>query len=383
MNNTKTWSRDDSRQIAETPTGHFFDRSCNTKQLFNRKNSTKTPMQTLKNSIPFLVVIVLLSSCGEKKNETESKIITKVSIKTLDPTSQPEVFSYSGTIEADNTVSLGFSVAGRVNNVAIQEGQHVNKGQLLAAIETEEYQSSYTIANAGLEQAADNFKRLDLLYTKGSLPQRDHINAKIALEQAKANSSIALKRLKDTKIYAPFTGIITAKFIERGASAAPGVPAFTIMKTDNVYAKASINENEIGTIKIGIPAKIKIASLDQNFDGKVTIINPSADAATRTFDVKVLLNNSKGSLLPGMISDIKIQTGRMTQVITIPAAAIIRDADDINYVFVASGKQAVRKRVNLGNFRGNEVIVTKGLANGEKVIINGQRNLKDGQEVSF
>ena len=339
--------------------------------------------KSLKNSITLLLIMALLSSCGKKENEIESKIITKVGVKAVDATSQPEIFSYSGTIEADNTVSLGFSVPGRVNNVAIQEGQHVTKGQLLASIETEEYQSAYTIANASLEQAADNFKRLDLLYTKGSLPQRDHITAKITLEQAKANSSISLKRLKDTKIYAPFTGIITAKLIERGASAAPGVPAFTIMKTDNVYAKASINENEIGTIKIGIPAKIKIASLDQNFEGKVTIINPSADAATRTFDVKVLLNNSKGILLPGMISDIKIQTGRMTQAITIPATAVIRDADDINYVFVASAKQAIRKRVSLGNFKGNEVIVTKGLNNGDQVIINGQRNLKDGQEISF
>ncbi|MDQ6530972.1 efflux RND transporter periplasmic adaptor subunit [Flavobacterium sp. LHD-85] len=338
---------------------------------------------SLKNISILLALAVLLNSCGEKKNEDAPKSIPKVSIKTLNAEAQPEVFSYSGTIEADNTVSLGFSVSGRVNSVTIEEGQRVNKGQLLATIETEEYQNAYTIAKAGLDLAVDNFKRLDLLYAKGSLPQRDHINAKIAMEQAKANSGSALKRLKDTKIYAPFSGIITAKLIERGASVAPGIPSFTIMKTDKVYAKASINENEIANIKIGIPAKVKIASIDQTFDGKVTIINPSADAATRTFDVKVLLNNTKGTLLPGMISDIKIQTGKMIQAITIPASAVIRDADDINYVFVASKKQAIRKRVNLGSFKAEEVIVTKGLEEGENVIISGQRNLKDGQEISF
>lgn len=338
---------------------------------------------SLKNISILLAATVLLNSCGNKKKEDAPKSIPKVSIKTLSTEAQPEVFSYSGTIEADNTVSIGFSVSGRVNSVTIQEGQHVKNGQLLATIETEEYQNAYTIAKAGLEQAADNFKRLDLLYAKGSLPQRDHINAKIALEQAKANSSIAYKRLKDTKIYAPFSGIVTAKLIERGASASPGVPSFTIMKTDKVYAKASINENEIGNIKVGIPANIKIASIDQTFEGKVTIINPSADAATRTFDVKVLLNNDKGSLLPGMITDIKIKTGRMLQAITIPASAVIRDADDINYVFIASGKQAIRKRINLGNFKEEEVIVTNGLEKGDNVIISGQRNLKDGQEISF
>lgn len=337
----------------------------------------------LKNSIMLLSIITLMTSCGENKKESAPVTARKVTVRTLNTSPQPEILSYSGTIEADNTVSLGFSVPGRVNLVNIEEGQHVSKGQLLAVIETEEYQNAYTIANAGTEQAADNFKRLDLLYSKGSLPQRDHINAKIALAQAKANSSIAFKRLQDTKIYAPFSGIITAKFIERGASAAPGVPAFTIMKTDQVYAKAAINESEIANIKVGISAKVRIASLDQNFNGKVTIINPSADAATRTFDVKVLLNNSKGSLLPGMISDIKIETGRTNQSIAIPASAIIRDADDINYVFTAAGKQAVRKRISLGNFKGDEVIVNSGLENGDTIIINGQRNLKDGQEISF
>lgn len=336
-----------------------------------------------QSKIMLLSMMVLMASCGENKKESDPVIIQKVTVRTLNSSPQPEILSYSGTIEADNTVSLGFSVPGRVTTVNIDEGQHVATGQLLAVIETEEYQNAYTIAQAGVEQTADNFKRLDLLYSKGSLPERDHINAKIALAQAKANSSIALKRLKDTKIYAPFAGIITAKFIERGASAAPGVPAFTIMKTDQVYAKASINENEIGTIKIGVTARVRIASLDQNFNGKVTIINPNADAATRTFDVKVLLNNSKGSLLPGMISNIKIQTGRTTQAITIPASAIIRDADDINYVFIAAGKQAVRKRISTGNFKGNEVVINKGLETGDKIILNGQRNLKDGQEISF
>ena len=226
-------------------------------------------------------------------------------------------------------------------------------------------------------------KDLIFFIQKGVFPSGTISMQKLLWHKPKQTAVSPMKRLQDTKIYAPFSGIITAKFIERGASAAPGVPAFTIMKTDQVYAKAAINENEIANIKVGISAKIRIASLDQNFDGKVTIINPSADAATRTFDVKVLLNNSKGSLLPGMISDIKIETGRTNQAITIPASAIIRDADDINYVFTASGKQVVRKRIGLGNFKGDEVIVNKGLENGDTIIINGQRNLKDGQEISF
>lgn len=336
-----------------------------------------------KNILTILVASIIVSSCGKNKEETKAAIIPKVNVKDLVSEKQPEILSYSGTIEADNTVTLGFSVPGRIVSVNVQEGQHIKAGQLLATIETTTYKNAFDIANAGLEQANDNYRRLNELYSKGSLPERDFIAVKVAVAQANANKNLAAKNLADTKLYAPFTGIITAKSTEKGATAAPGIPVFTIMKTDKVYAKIAIAESEIAKFKIGTLAKVKIASIDETFEGEISIVNPSADATTRTFEAKVLLNNQKGSLLPGMISDIKIETGNTIDAITIPADAIVRDADDIIYAFVVENNRAIRKRVSLGNFKGEEVIVTDGLKTGDKVIISGQRKLKDGQTVSL
>ena len=177
--------------------------------------------------------------------------------------------------------------------------------------------------------------------------------------------------------------MITAKMTEIGATAAPGVPAFTVMKTDKVYAKASITESEISKLKIGTDAKVEISSLNETFNGKVAIVNPSADAVTRTFNVKVRLDNKEDKLLPGMISNIKINTGNTVDVITVPSESIIRDANNILYVFVIKENKAIKKRVSLGGFKGNEVIVTKGLSIGDSVVIAGNKNLKDGQTVSL
>lgn len=336
-----------------------------------------------KNILTILVASIIVSSCGKNKEETTAAIVPKVNVKDLVSEKQPEILSYSGTIEADNTVALGFSVPGRIVSVNVQEGQHITTGQLLATIETTTYKNAFDIANAGLEQANDNYKRLNELYTKGSLPERDFIAVKVAVAQAIANKNLAAKNLADTKLYAPFTGIITTKSTEKGASAAPGIPVFTIMKTDKVYATVAIAESEIAKFKIGTAAKVKIASINETFEGKISILNPSADLTTRTFEAKVLLNNQKGNLLPGMISDIKIETGSTIDAITIPADAIVRDADDIIYAFVVENNRAIRKRVSLGNFRGEEVIVIDGLKTGDKVIISGQRKLKDGQTVSL
>tara|TARA_R110001592_G_scaffold88299_1_gene260030 strand:+ start:9438 stop:10451 length:1014 start_codon:yes stop_codon:yes gene_type:complete len=337
----------------------------------------------MKRIIALPTLILILIGCSEK-NETVKEIgIPKVTVKQIKKIAENEVLNYSGTIEADNTVSLGFSVPGRVVNVYVQEGEKVEKGQLLADIEATTYKNAFDIANAGLEQANDNYKRLNELYAKGSLPERDFIAVKVALAQANANKNLAAKNLTDVSLYAPFKGMVTSKMTDIGATAAPGMPAFTVMKTDQMYAKASITESEISKLKIGTDANVEIASMGEIFKGKVTIVNSSADAVTRTFTVKVRLDNAENKLLSGMISDIQIETGDSIDAITIPTQAIVRDADDIIYVFVVVGDKAIKKRVTIGNFKGTEVIVTDGLRLGDKVVVEGQRNLKDGQTISL
>lgn len=334
-----------------------------------------------KNALPFAALMVF-ASCGSKPEKAEPVTApVNVTIKAITTTGQPETLRYSGTIEADNTVSLGFSVPGRITAVTVQEGQLVKAGQLLATIETPEYDNALLIAGAGLEQAADNFKRLDELHAKGSLPERDYIAAKVTLAQATANKSLSAKRLSDTKLYAPFAGIVSGKLVEKGATAAPGVPAFTLMKTDQVYALAAITESEIGKLSVGKQANINIPVLQQSLTGKISIINPQGDAASKTFAVKIRLTNNSGHLLPGMIADIAIHTGQTLQAITVPATAFVRDADGLPYVFVVKDKKAIRKRVSTGNLSSNEVIVTEGLQPGDQVVITGQTRLKDGSLV--
>ena len=182
---------------------------------------------SLKSSLLLLSLTLLSMSCSEKEENKKEINIPKVSVEEITTSTNEKILQYSGTIEADNTVSLGFSIPGRVQNINVQEGQFVKKGQLLASIETITYQNAYNIANAGLEQANDNFKRLNELFSKGSLPERDFIAVKVAVAQANANKNLAAKNLADTKLYAPFSGIITAKQIEIGATAAPA-PARTM-----------------------------------------------------------------------------------------------------------------------------------------------------------
>eukprot|EP00388_Colpodella_angusta_P003524 GDKJ01012403.1.p3 GENE.GDKJ01012403.1~~GDKJ01012403.1.p3 ORF type:complete len:344 (-),score=21.58 GDKJ01012403.1:240-1271(-) len=341
----------------------------------------------IRSKYPALAVMLLtvLSSCGNKEEKTVKAVPSKVIVHEISTSHQKQELVYSGTIEPDNVAQIGFAVPGIVKHISVQEGQKITKGQLLASLDASEYVNALAIADAGYEQAVDMYNRLDGLYKKGSLPEKDFIDIKTKLAQAKANKSINAKHIADSKLYAPMSGIITVKSIEQGSTAAPGIPAFTIIKTDQVYAKVAVPESEVGSLKMGTTVDIFVPTLKKTFKGKISIINPQADAVSKTYSVKVRLANVDGSLLPGMLAQTKIGTGKMIDQISIPTKAIMQDADGLTYVFVANeNKKAIRTRVTIGNALGNnELLIQNGLLKGQKVIISGQSNLRDGADISL
>lgn len=339
----------------------------------------------LKKSSLVLAVSGVLVACGKKEEEKPRVVVpTKVTVQEIATGNHSEVLKYSGTVEAENTVQIGFSIPGTVSGVLVNEGQMVQAGQLLASIDPTDYDNALLIASAGLEQAEDMFTRLNGLYEKGSLPAKDYIDIKSKLAQARANKNMALKRVKDAKLYAPMSGIITAKLIEKGAMAAPGAPAFTIINTSKVYAKVSVPESEIGKITKGQVANVSIATISQQLTGKISIINPMADPVTKSYAVKIQLTNGQGKIMPGMIADAEISTGQSVGTITVPATAVIRDADDITYVFVTEGdNKVVRKRISAGGLKGDDVVISDGLQSGDRVVVSGQTKLKDGAAITL
>ncbi|UII27523.1 efflux RND transporter periplasmic adaptor subunit [Fulvivirga maritima] len=351
-------------------------------QYFLRKNNT------LRYVLSMATTACLLSlwSCGsEQEKDQQESSAYKVSVEKVTGSTGAEEYDYSGNLEADNKVDLSFSVSGRVVSVNVEEGQHVKKGSLLASIEQTRYRSAFEIAEANYTKAADNFKRNEELHKKGSLPERDFIASQADLAQAKANKDLAAKDLADTRLVAPFTGVITNKITEKGAIMAPGSPAFTLTKTDVMYATASIAEGDIAHVSTGDSVEVTIPALNAKIAGTVNIINPQADNYSRTFEVKVRLANEDGAILPGMLAQLHINTGVKQNRITIPTTCILKDTDNIAYVFLAQPDHtAIKKRINISRATGlNKVIISSGLNEGDLLIVEGQSKLVDGSPIQY
>lgn len=329
---------------------------------------------------------VALTGCGSKDSQSApAEEVNKVSVRMISGAAGSEQLDYSGSLEADNTVDLAFSVGGRIVAVKVEEGQHVTRGTLLAEVEAVKYQSAFEIADASYTKAKDQFGRSKELYDRGSLPERDFIAAKADLAQAKANRDIAAKDLADTRLLAPFTGVVTRKITELGSLTAPGTPVFTLTKTDVMYATASIAEGDIGHVSTGDSVLVNIPALGEQRIGSVNILNPQAESYSRTFEVKVRLRNEDGKILPGMMAQMHIYTGVSESRITIPTSCILKDTDNIAYVFLAQADHtAIKRRIAITRAVGlDEVIVSSGLQAGDQLIVAGFSRLQDGSHIQF
>ncbi len=334
--------------------------------------------KSLTIAMTSIVVAASLTACKQEETTPPVKAL-KVNVLEIKHDSHLQEFKYSGTIEPENTALVSFAVPGIISNIVVEEGQFVKQGQLLAYIDDTEYHNALIIATSTLRQAEDLYSRLNSLYEKGSLPEKDFIDIQTKLAQAKANKEIYSKHIRDSKLVSPIAGIISKKMIERGSAVAPAVPAFQIVKTDKVYARVAVPESEVGVLGRGMASGVFVKTLNDTFNGKITIINPQADPVAKTYEVKVKLDNASGKLLPGMIANVSIRTGKNVDVIAIPAKAIVRDADDVAYVFITNDQnKAVRKRVEVKGITGENEIIVTGLNIGDKVVVEGQSRLKEG-----
>ena len=340
-------------------------------------------------AINYVIVITVagcLSGCSSRTNgkKTLYDEVIKVRVSEIGVGDISTSLTYIGLIEESQSVPLSFSIMGSAEQVLVTEGQSVQKGQLLAVLNDATYRNALQIAESTEKQAQDAFNRLEPVYKKGSLPEIKFVEVKTALEKAKSMFSISQKNLNDCRLYAPSSGIIGKKSLEPGMNVAPGVPAFHLVKIDNVNASIPIPENEISTIKKGQRAVVKVSATgDKIFEGEVTEVGVLSNPLSHTYTVKILLRNQDHLLKPGMVCSINLDNQEMADRIIIPMSAVQTDGDGNRFVFVTNQDKAVKKSVTTGPLASNGVVITSGLNKGDKLIVSGYQKISDGTLVSF
>ncbi|MDD4091687.1 MAG: efflux RND transporter periplasmic adaptor subunit, partial [Smithellaceae bacterium] len=295
------------------------------------------------------------------------------------------VIAVSGNIEGSKTARLGFMVSGKINYIAAREGAMIEKGQLLASLDPENYRIAKEIADANAAQIQDEYDRLNLMHERGSISESDYSKISNGLKMARAQQRLHTKNLAETRLYSPFRGVLLKRGVEVGEIIGAGLPLFGVSDIRLVHVNASVPETDLRFIKMGVKAKIVVPSIDSAFTGQVIEVGSLAEPTTRAFSVRMEVRNPDGTLRPGMTAEIQIPSGRQEEVIRVPGEAVLRDMDNTAYVFVVDEvkRRAFRRKISLGKIDENGIAVAAGLVQGELVVVGGQHKLQNGSLVAL
>ncbi|MDD4848281.1 MAG: efflux RND transporter periplasmic adaptor subunit, partial [Bacteroidales bacterium] len=277
-----------------------------------------------------------------------------------------------------------FQVGGNVEKVLVRAGDRVEEGQLLASLDKKTAFDAYNAAKASLSQAQDAYQRLEKVHQHGSLPEVKWVEMQTKLAQAQSMEAIAKKSLEDCNLYAPFSGVIASRSIEQGMNILPYVPVLNLMKINDLKVRVSIPENEIAFTEIGQKARIEVSALQNAvFNGKIIEKGIEAHSLSRSYPIKISIDDAQQQLLPGMVCKVYLNNENESSAFVIPNEAVQLSYSGERFVWVVDEDVAKRKFIKISDLTKNGVVVSEGLLKGDRVIIAGYHKVSEGMKISI
>ena len=332
-----------------------------------------------------IMAVLMLTGCSQK---TKTEVApTKVKVMNGQSSAAPREMLFSGTVEEEQTTSLSFATAGTVKQVLVSEGQRVSRGQLLAVVDDTSLRSGYASAKAVLTQAEDAYQRMKLLHDNHSLPDIQWAEVESKLEQARSMEAIARKNLTDVRLTAPSPGVISHKLTEVGQQVLPGMEVLRMIDVSRVKMKISVPEQDVADIRVGHHATAMVEALgSRTYDINVSEVGTTANAMTRSYDVKFSVPNADRALRPGMLCTVRLALDNETVTgsngITVPASAVMLTERNTHYVWVVTEGKAHRQDVAISGYASGGVRIL-GVADGVQVIIEGMQKVYEGCNVNI
>jgi RND family efflux transporter MFP subunit len=356
----------------------------------------------------FVALFLLLSflSCRppEKKEGVEDESFGAAPVKVFEVKKQKisEKLFYTGVIEALKNINITPDVGGKIAKIHVEEGEKVLKGQLLAELDTrairlqlEQAKAALAVAEANNKDAQRNMERMERLKSEKAVSDQQYEKVKLAyeateaqLQQARAAVNLAQHSLDVSLMKAPFSGVVASKNAEVGDVINPMMGGFssssgvlTLMDFSRVKIAVDVPHRDIVRIKKGQPAQLRVTAFpDKAFQGRVAIVNLTADPLAKKFKVEVRIDNPDLVLRPNTFGEVTLEVSTHEDALVIPQKSVLES----KYVFlVGENNQAQRREVTLGLQNADLVEIVNGLKEGDLVVIEGNYSLEDGAKIDI
>ena len=336
----------------------------------------------------------LFSGCKPSTDEPAQKPAPPVAVKVTTPKrgTITRFVTLPGEIKAYQQATLYAKVAGYLKTISVDKGDQAKEGMLLAEIEVPELIAERAKYKAEVEVTDIDFKRLSESQKKAPdlvVPQTVD-DARGKLDVAKANLEGNETLLNYTEIVAPFSGVITRRFVDPGAfipaatsgGAAQTAAIVTLTDFNRVRLQVAVPEIEASLVAVDQPVKLTVEGLPgRSFEGKVTRFSYALDEASKTMLAEIEMPNPKLELRPGMYATVKIGIERKEDALLLPTEALLTEKAGTS-VFIITENKAKKTRVQTGFNDGAHFEIIKGVNAEQPVILVGKQALNDGQAVT-
>ena len=344
-------------------------------------------------------VVFLLAACDQGATQSAASTTPEVGVVTLKSEPVTLLTQLPGRTTAVKTAEVRPQVSGVIQKLLFTEGGEVKAGQPLYQIDPASYKAAYDKALATWQNDAMIAKRYKPLAAAHAISQQTYDDAVAAEREAKADVETAKVNLDYTLVKAPITGHISRSLVTEGALVTSGQTDYlaTIQQLNPVYVDVSESSTDLLRLRRALAegklqqvgdnaAAVKLTLEDGSHyaqQGKLAFSEVNVDQATGTVVLRAVFPNPHNELLPGMYVHASFPQGIQQQGITVPQEAIMHDSKGQPYVYVVKADSSVEQRsVTTGEMIKEKWLITSGLHEGEKVVVNGLQSVRNGSKVT-
>lgn len=338
----------------------------------------------------FLATTLLLIGCAEPptKQKEMVQLVKVFHVPGLEDVAQR---TFPGIVEASEKADLSFQVSGQLIEFPVKEGEKVKQGQLIARLDSTDYEITVGEAQSKAQLAEVNLDRTGKLLAKQFASQKEYDARKTAADVAEAELKLAQQNVKYTKIFASFSGEIAKKYVENFQNVLAKKPIVRLQNRDIIDIKVQLPESLVlrsNRVKNGVfEAEFETAP-GSRYPAKVKEVSTQANPETQTYSLTFTLPNPKGlNVLPGMTAVIhtkfQLIKEKEEKIFTIPISAVFSDKKGISYVWVIlpSTHTLKKQEVKISRLSGEGAVVTAGLSPGQDIVAAGAEFVKEGMKV--
>lgn len=349
-----------------------------------------------------------LTSCGSKQEAAQQAPPPPVAVRAVKVEQKPVtgIDEYPSTLVPLNEVEIRPQISGYITNIYIKDGQKVERGQKLYEIDRSKYQAAkqqaeanVAIAEANLARVTKDVERYERLMEQDAIARQqvdyakaDLLTAQSQLTAAKAQLQSASTDLNYSVILAPFSGTIGISKVRLGAQVSPGQPLLnTLSSVDPIQVNFAINEREIPRFNRimkdnNLPDSLFTIQLTDGskypYPGKLTTIDRAVGRQTGTINLRVEFPNPDKELIPGMTVTLRVINQDYGNQLTIPFKAVTEQMGEY-FVYVVDAENTVhQQKLELGTLLGSEIVVRKGLQQGQQIVLEGIQKIREGAKVT-